>query len=138
MDAKPPVPFKEAILKAINNFTDYRTRSRRSEFWNWFILSFLILFAVILVVQKVGSNVFGTIITIIIGLINLVFTIPLTVRRLHDIGISGYFVLFGLIPLFGAIFLLVLAARDSQRESNIYGYSPKYNSTAGFVSPCLS
>ena len=94
--------------------------------------------AVILIVQIVGASVFGTIITTIISLITLVFTIPLTVRRLHDIGKSGYFVFLGLIPLLGTIPLLILAAQDSQRESNIYGYSPKYNSTGDFVSPCLS
>lgn len=50
----------------------------------------------------------------------------LGVRRLHDTGKSGLYLLIGLIPLVGGIIVLVFLGTDSQRGSNAYGPSPKY------------
>ena len=50
---------------------------------------------------------------------------PVGVRRLHDIGKSGWWLLIGLIPLVGAIVLLVFAVFDSQPGDNQYGPNPK-------------
>ena len=62
------------------------------------------------------------------GIVTLVFLLPLlavSVRRLHDVDHSGWFILFGLIPLVGWIILLVPALRDSVGP-NDFGPSPKY------------
>lgn len=56
----------------------------------------------------------------------LVPSIAVSVRRLHDVGKSGWFLLLALIPIVGAIILIVWAATDSQRGSNQYGVSVKY------------
>jgi uncharacterized membrane protein YhaH (DUF805 family) len=47
------------------------------------------------------------------------------VRRLHDVGKSGWFFLIVLIPLIGAIWLLVLLFKDSEQGENKWGPSPK-------------
>jgi uncharacterized membrane protein YhaH (DUF805 family) len=52
------------------------------------------------------------------------------VRRLHDTGRPGWWILIGLIPLVGGIVLLVFAVSDSQPGSNEYGPSPKENAFA--------
>ena len=49
------------------------------------------------------------------------------VRRLHDIGKSGWTYLIGLVPIVGTIILLVWLAKDSDPETNMYGPSPKYD-----------
>jgi len=48
-----------------------------------------------------------------------------SVRRLHDVGKSGWMLLIGLIPLVGAIWLLVLMVTDSVPGENQYGQNPK-------------
>lgn len=61
-------------------------------------------------------------------LYNLLILIPslaVAVRRLHDIGKSGWMLLIGLIPLVGAIWLLILLLRDSEAGENKYGPNPK-------------
>ena len=52
-------------------------------------------------------------------------SLAVAVRRLHDIGKSGWMLLIGLIPLVGAIWLLILLLRDSEAGENKYGPNPK-------------
>ena len=62
------------------------------------------------------------------GIYVLVLFIPglaVAVRRLHDIGKSGWMLLITLIPLIGVIWLLVLLLTDSNSEENLYGENPK-------------
>jgi len=131
---KSKVSFCQAILKAFNNIFDYHERSRRTEFWyfNLFLLSIEILAAFILIIIK------NKIITIIISIDFLIITIivglPLSVRRLHDIGKTGWLILIFLIP-FGFIILIIWFATDSQKETNIYGPSEKYGNPSIKVDP---
>ena len=63
-----------------------------------------------------------------------IFSLPLAIRRLHDIGKSGWYLLLGLIPFVGFIIILYFFVQDSQREQNQWGPSPKYGqSTDGFL-----
>lgn len=53
--------------------------------------------------------------------------LAVSVRRLHDVGKSGWMLLIALIPIIGAIWLLVLYVTDSEPYTNSYGPSPKYS-----------
>lgn len=55
----------------------------------------------------------------------LIPSLAVGVRRLHDTGRNGWWLLIGLIPLIGAIVLLVFFFQDSQPGNNEYGPSPK-------------
>jgi len=55
----------------------------------------------------------------------LIPSIAVSVRRLHDINRSGWWLLIGLIPIIGAIILLIFAATDSQPGENQYGPNPR-------------
>ena len=55
----------------------------------------------------------------------LVPSIAVTIRRLHDIGKSGWWLLISLIPIIGGIWLLVLTCFDGQPHENQYGPNPK-------------
>jgi len=62
------------------------------------------------------------------GVYVLVLFIPglaVAVRRLHDIGKSGWMILIALIPVIGAIWILVLMLTDSKLGKNQYGENPK-------------
>lgn len=63
------------------------------------------------------------------SLIRIICLIPLlavSVRRLHDIGYSAWYLLFGLIPFVGWVILIIFFCMDSEEKSNKYGPSPKY------------
>ena len=60
----------------------------------------------------------------VVGLAFLLPSLGIAVRRLHDIGKSGWWIFISLIPLIGAIILLVWWCKDSQMEPNEYGPVP--------------
>jgi len=52
-------------------------------------------------------------------------SLAVAVRRLHDAGKSGWFLLIALIPLIGGIWLIVLLAKDGEPGTNKWGPNPK-------------
>ena len=116
------------FVKCIKQYADFGGRARRTEFW-MFVL-FNIIFSVVasLIDRAIGFRI-GAIQMGIIGLIySLAVLIPglaVSVRRLHDIGKSGWMVFINLIPLIGLIWFIVLTVKDSQPGENQYGPNPK-------------
>ena len=115
-------------LKVLKQYADFSGRARRSEYW-YFVL-FNMIFAIVAVVL---DNILGTAIEgvgygPIYGLYVLALLVPglaVEVRRLHDVGKSGWMFLIVFIPLIGAIWLLVLSFTDSQPGTNKWGPNPK-------------
>ena len=105
-------------------------RASRSELWFAFlsnaIFSWLVGFLVGFVVVALHGNVdiAGKVLQGVISLAVIVPGICLWVRRLHDIGKSGWMMLLGFIPLAGPIILLVFALMPSQPAANKYGPVP--------------
>lgn len=115
-------------LAVLNKYADFNGRARRKEYW--FFTLFNVLFAIIAVildhVTGLAIEGFGY------GPIYLFYTLALfvpglavAVRRLHDTGKSGWMILIGLIPLVGAIWLLILMVTEGQPRENEYGPNPK-------------
>ncbi|MBD5421175.1 MAG: DUF805 domain-containing protein [Bacteroides sp.] len=121
------VSFKEAVVRALSqNYCNFSGRASRSEYW-WFCLFTCILNWAILIIVCLFSSFDMKVINIVSGILSLAFFLPslgLCVRRLHDIGKSGWWYLIGLIPLIGAILLIVWFCKDSQMEPNEYGPVP--------------
>ena len=69
--------------------------------------------------------ILGEIIISIFLVFVFVVSLPLGIRRLHDIGKSFWFILIGIIPIIGQIVLLVFFCKDSLKERNQWGESPK-------------
>lgn len=66
------------------------------------------------------------------GLLGSVYTLAIllpgigvSIRRLHDTGRSGWWMLVGFVPLIGVLVLLVFMAQDSKPGQNQYGANPK-------------
>ena len=133
MEGLPRVRFFDAIKKAVSNFKDYRGRSRRSEFWFWVLGVFLIgiLVGIIIFLLAKINKVIGVIAFLLFVLCVMIFSLPLGIRRFHDIGKSGWFILLGLLPIIGQIVLIYFYCQDSVRETNKWGESPKYSSNPG-------
>ena len=117
------VTFKEAVVSALQqNYCNFSGRASRSEFW-WFALFNFILSAVISIVFCWSQNTMN----IVTGIVNLALLLPslgLAVRRLHDIGKSGWWIFISIIPIIGWILLIVWYCKDSQMETNEYGPVP--------------
>jgi len=133
MNVSPGPSCGEAISKGFSGICDYSSRSRRSEYWYMVLFNFIIETILSILFNASKNSSFGTIVAIVIiiySFIMLLIVLPLSIRRLHDIGKSGWFFLIILIPLIGAFILLFFFCQDSQPESNEYGPSPKYTSVA--------
>lgn len=113
--------FADAVKTALTKYVVFSGRARRSEYW-WFTLFLLVVYVVAAIVDGLLGTyplVYGL---VILGL--LLPSIAVGVRRLHDTDRSGWFYLLSLIPLVGAIILLVFFVGDS-KPANQYGPSPK-------------
>lgn len=109
--------FIEAVKSVLTKYADFNGRARRSEYW-WFFLFNVILSIVAGVVDEStdpgGLGVVGMVISL--GL--LIPGIAVAVRRIHDVGKSGWFVL---IPIYN----LILVCTNGDAGTNEYGPDPK-------------
>lgn len=124
MDKILNLPFVNAWLKMLANFSDFKGRASKADYW-WAVLGNIIVSAVLgFICGLLGS--FGSVLLTLISLVLAIPGLALTVRRLHDIGKSGWFVLISLVPLVGAILLIVWLVKDGDEDDNQYGSNPKY------------
>ena len=119
-------------LKVLNQYSDFKSRARRKEYWMFALVNFIISFAIVGIDNALGlsfnytENVSGSgVFYLLYNLLILIPSLAVAVRRLHDIGKSGWMLLIGLIPLVGAIWLLILLLRNSEAGENKYGPNPK-------------
>lgn len=113
---------KEWYVKVLKQYTDFSGRARRREYWMFVLANFIVALVLTLIDILIGWG------EILSGLYTLAVFIPslaVCVRRLHDIGKSGWWLLLCLIPLIGGIWVLVLFCQDSQCEANQWGANPK-------------
>ena len=106
-----------------HNYANFEGRARRKEYWMFHL--FYILFMVILGIFADFVDDAFVFLVIIFMLAMIMPVISVTARRLHDVGKSGWLQLITLIPLIGAIVLLVFVCKDSDPLENEYGTSPK-------------
>lgn len=119
-------------VKVLKNYAGFSGRARRQEYWMFTL--FNIIFAIVAMVLDnvlgfAGAAGYGP----LYGLYALATLLPglaAAVRRLHDVGKSGWFILIALIPLIGSIWLLVLLCTDSKPGPNEYGPNPKEGALA--------
>lgn len=101
---------------------DFDGRSCRSEFWYAYLMQYIAL-----AIFMIASSMELSFLSVITGLYIFVSIIPmyaLVVRRLHDVGKSGWFWLLNFIP-FGGIYLIILFCKDGEKGKNQYGENPQ-------------
>lgn len=106
------IGFVEVLTNFWKNYFNFSGRARRKEYWLMMVWN--IIFSII---PFVGWLV------LIAGFIGY---ISLVVRRLHDSGKSGLFLLLGLIPVIGGLIIFIFCCQDSERGQNKWGPSSKY------------
>lgn len=107
------------------NYTNFSGRSRRSEYWYVVLVNVIIslVLSPLCAIPYIGA-LFAACVSIY-SIAIIVPTLALIVRRLHDIGKDWYYIFIGLIPIAGAIILLVWYCQDSQPGANQFGENPK-------------
>lgn len=112
--------FGEAVQSVFSKYATFSGRARRSEYW-YFVLLQVIVTAVLNGLYSATESVAFSAILVLFDLALLVPSLAVCWRRLHDIGRSGAYYFFVLIPLVGWILLLVWMCQDSQPGANQYG-----------------
>lgn len=115
-------------IEVLKKYAVFNGRARRKEYWFFVLFSTLISIALSVADLMMGNLDPQTGYGFLSGIYTLLVIIPtiaVSVRRLHDTNRSGWWFFIILIPLIGAIALLVFFASDSKSDENEYGISPK-------------
>ena len=114
------------------HYADFSGRARRSEYWGTVLFNGLVhlAFRILLIVGiMLEAKEVTFLLLICLGVYSLAWLLPgmaVSVRRLHDIGKSGWNLLWVLLPIVGAIMLIYWCCQDSQPEENKWGANPKF------------
>jgi uncharacterized membrane protein YhaH (DUF805 family) len=115
--------FSEAVSSVLRNYATFSGRAPRSEYWYWAL--FILIISVVamaidaMLFSESGYNPVGMVVSL--GL--LIPNISVAVRRLHDIGRTGWWVLIAF-TIIGIILLLVWACTKGTDGPNSYGQDP--------------
>lgn len=116
-------------VAVLNRYVQFGGRARRQEYWSFTLVSFLVSMGLMVIDMTVlgmtpstGSH-FG--LSSLYGLAVLLPSLGVSVRRLHDTGRSGWWLLLSLIPLIGLLVILLFMVLDSDSSLNAYGPNPK-------------
>lgn len=106
---------------ALQKYAVFDGRARRKEFWFFVLVNFLALIVLEGVDSVLGTYFLGFAYSLAV----LIPSFVVSIRRLHDTGRSGWWLLVGLIPIIGQIVLIIFYVQDSQVGANQYGENPK-------------
>lgn len=112
-------------LKCWQQYADFGGRARRKEYWMFVLFNAIIGWVVGFVFGLMGIGFVAYAYTLAVFIPSL----AVGIRRLHDIGKSGWWFLLALLPVIGTIWLIVLFCMDSQPDSNQWGNNPKESET---------
>jgi uncharacterized membrane protein YhaH (DUF805 family) len=106
--------FVTSVTTVLKKYVDFKGRASRSEYW-WFALAALIVY---IVLSFVSLPLYG-----IAALLLLLPTLAVGVRRLHDMGKTGWWMLIAIVPLVNLL-LLYFAVQPSEQGTNQWGDQP--------------
>ena len=115
--------FVEAISSGFQKYIDFSRRSRRSEHWYWTLFTAL----GVIITSIVDEATTGFLLELIFALGTFSPSFAVSVRRLHDIDKSGWWLLIALVPIIGWIVLVMWAVRPGAAGRNRFGAEPMSN-----------
>ena len=120
------MPFMDAMKSGFKNSFTLSGRASRSEYWYWGLGGFIFQ-----IVMIVGSLVLAIIeipvlpaLMILAPILLVPGSITLVVRRLHDVGMSGWMWFIALVPVVGVLYLIYLFVQEGDMGENAYGAVP--------------
>ncbi len=114
-------------LEVLKKYAVFNGRARRKEYWLFVLFNMLISFVLGFIdgaaglTAESGWGLLGGLYTLVV----LIPSIAVSVRRLHDTNRSGWWMLIALVPIIGAIILLVFMVQDSDAGENQYALNPE-------------
>ena len=123
----------EWYLKVMrDNYASFSGRARRKEFWMFVLVQAIIMIGLMILDSVLGLDFelqgislgYGYLYSIGI-IVHFIPSLAVVVRRLHDVGKSGWFYLLVLIPFIGWVWLFILYCIEGQKEDNKWGPDPK-------------
>jgi uncharacterized membrane protein YhaH (DUF805 family) len=113
--------YKEALLE---KYLDFEGRARRAEFWQFYVIHFLVIIGLTFTAPVVTPRIY---IPLMVGysIFSIIPCLAVTVRRLHDIDKSGWWIFIKFIPVVGTIIFLIFLATEGTYGPNYYGEDPK-------------
>ncbi len=115
-------------LDVLKKYAVFSGRAQRKEFWMFSLISTIVALVLVVIDGALGTFDAESEMGLLSGIYLLAIILPmlgLSIRRLHDTGRSGWWLLISIIPLIGTITLLVFYCLDSAPEENQYGDNPK-------------
>lgn len=113
----------EYYISAFRKYAMFTGRARRAEYCYFLLFNFLVSFVLGFISGLISDGL------VFLGaayfLIAIIPTLAVSVRRLHDIGKSGWFLLLMFIPLINIILVVLILAKDGDIGDNKYGSNPK-------------
>jgi uncharacterized membrane protein YhaH (DUF805 family) len=109
--------FSEAVRSGFNHYTDFEGRASRPAVWWWFLFGIIVGLSATILDAIIGT----TILSVIAALALLLPNLSVGIRRLHDTGRTGWWILIGFIPLIGLIVLLIFYVQEGDSGENNYG-----------------
>jgi len=123
------------MLRPLARYLDFMGRSRRSEFWQFYLLILLLTALCVVggvIIERTTQLPGNEIGFHMVGYLDVAITVPVfavMVRRLHDVGKSGWWLLAAFIP-FGVLPLIMFLAREGTPGDNRFGPDPKATAIA--------
>ena len=113
-------------FKVLQKYAVFEGRAHRTEYWMFALINFIIALVLFFLGAKTGTNADNGMspLLLIYELAILLPSLAVTVRRLHDTDRSGWWILIGIVPLIGGIWLLVLMILSGTPGDNRFGPEP--------------
>lgn len=114
-------------IQVLKKFDDFDGRARRKEYWMFNLIDFIF----VIIISFIDTTIFNTSfsdygpIFIVYTLVTFIPALAVSVRRMHDVGKSGWFIFVGVIPIIGWIWIFIVLITDSELFTNKYGPNPK-------------
>ena len=124
--------FVDAVKQVFSRYATFTGRARRSEYWYFVLFTMIATAALGVFTKSTPVEINGQVIRVghnaLLGAFNLAVFLPrvaVTVRRLHDVGKSGWCWFWILFPIAGPIMLLIWLCREGEHRTNRFGPDPK-------------
>ncbi|MFI5734122.1 DUF805 domain-containing protein [Kribbella sp. NPDC051587] len=112
-------------VEVLKKYAVFRGRARRKEYWLYTLVNLVVSIVLAIVDRLLGTDGRIDLISGVYGLLVLVPTLAVTVRRLHDTDRSGWWILLNLFPVVGWLVVLVFNVMDGTPGPNRHGADPK-------------
>ncbi len=114
-------------IEVLAKYAVFTGRARRKEYWMFFFISLVVILALGFLegLAGIAPESEASLLSGLYALVVLIPSVAVQVRRLHDTGRTGWWLLIGFVPLVGVLVLFALMVQEGEVGDNVYGANPK-------------